>query len=76
MNLPIYSSEDDINLCEEIVRKFLDKDKVIYADKQLRDITIDVMNISYSHGGGYTKDIILGFCQGYFSKKLYQKFVD
>ena len=51
----IFSNPNDISRCTEIVRKELLKNNVNVNEKVLNKITLDIMNISYSKGAGYSK---------------------
>jgi hypothetical protein len=44
-------------------------------DQVLREITIDIMNISYAKGGDYSNDIIKSFAEIYVEERFYKKFI-
>ena len=67
MILPYGSTNEDLNRCSEIVREFINKDHLNCTEEQLMLITLEIMNISYSHGGGYNDDVIRRFSEGYFN---------
>lgn len=75
MNIPIYATYSDIKRCSNNIKKFMDKEVIKNTEEQLILITIDIMNISYSHGGDYSDDIISKFSEGYFDSKLYSKYL-
>jgi hypothetical protein len=69
----IYATEEDIVRCMTIVKRELENEKVNFTEAKLREITIDVMSISYAKGGDYSDKVIKGFLEGYISHKLYKK---
>ncbi len=71
----VFSNPDDINRCTEIVSKELLKNNVNVNEEVLNEITLDVMNISYSKGGDYSVKIIQSFAETYVEKRLYIKFM-
>lgn len=72
----MHTQEKDIKRCINIVRNELLKKNVYVDDNVLRDITIDIMNISESKGGGYSNAVIKSFSETYISEGFYRKFID
>jgi hypothetical protein len=71
----LYATEKDINRCQGIVEEQLKKKSIICKENRvIRDITIDIINISYSKGGDYSNLIIETFTESYIEKKMYEKF--
>lgn len=70
-------SENDIERCKTPIRNlFLSRIGFELNDIQLSDITKDIMQISDSHGGDFSNDIILDFAKGYIDSQLYLKYID
>jgi len=72
----LYAQEKDIERCMKIVESELAKGNVVVDGKTLKEITIDIMNISYSKGGGYSNDIIKSFAETYVEEGFYKKFIN
>lgn len=72
----IFSNQNDIMRCTEIVRKELLKYNVDVNDETLNKITVDIMNISYSKGGDYSNMIIQSFAETYVEEGFYKKFIE
>ena len=64
-------SREDLERCKSVVGKAFESQEISITDEQLEAITKDIMGISFSHGGGYSSDIILGFTKGYIDHGLY-----
>ena len=70
-------SKSDLERCKTAIQKlFLEREVVELNDEQLTEITKDIMQISDSHGGGFSTDIVLGFAKGYLDSQLYLKYID
>ncbi len=72
----IFSDSNDINRCEGIVKKELLKNSVDVNNETLNKITLEIMNISYSKGGGYTDEVIQSFAETYIEEGFYLKFIE
>lgn len=72
----LYAPEKDIERCMKIVKSELAKENVVVDDKTLKEIAIDIMNISHSKGGGHTNDIIKSFAETYVEEGFYKKFIN
>jgi hypothetical protein len=72
----LYANEKDISRCMVIVRTLLKHHKVEVGEDNLRRITIEIMNISYSTGGDYSDDIIKSYAESYVEEKHYEKFLN
>jgi hypothetical protein len=71
----IFSDENDISRCTEIVRDELTKKNIDVDEVVINKITLDIMNISYSKGGDYSNDIIRSFTETYVEEGFYKKFL-
>ena len=68
----MFSKSDDLRICTEFVRKEMAKKSVILNDDILKEITQDIMNITYAKGGG-TRDVFQDFAKAYIERELYKK---
>ena len=68
-------SKEDLERCKSVVSRVFESRGISISDEQLDVITKDIMGISFSHGGDYSYDIILGFTKGYIDHGLYSKYV-
>ena len=68
-------SREDLERCKSVVGKAFESQEISISDEQLEVVTKDIMGISFSHGGGYSSDIILGFTKGYIDHGLYARYV-
>lgn len=66
MKLPPYATDMDYDRCEKIVRGVLDQEESV----NVQELTLEIMNISYAKGGGYSSDTIIAFAKTYISKSL------
>jgi len=71
----IFSDENDILRCTEIVKDELTKKNINVDEVVMNKITLDIMNISYSKGGDYSNDIIQSFAETYVEEGSYKKFL-
>lgn len=72
----LFSTADDFNLCNKIVRFELNKRKINISDNVRNKIVEDVMNISYSKGGGYSSEILQSFAETYIEEEFYKKYYE
>ena len=72
----LYAQEKDIERCIEIVKTELVKEDIHFNSEILREITIDIMNISYSKGGSYANNVIKSFAETYVEEGFYKKFIN
>jgi hypothetical protein len=71
----LYATEMDIIRCQGIVKEKLQKKNISCKDNRvIKDITIDIMNISYSKGGDYSNLVIETFTESYIERKMYERF--
>ena len=71
----IFSNVNDINRCKEIVKKEFIRRNIGVNDDILNKITEDIMNISYSKGGGYSDKVIHCFAETYIEEEFYKKYL-
>ena len=55
MKLPYGANEDNFKKCKKIVSEFTND------DKNLDEVTLEIMNIAYSTGGDYSDEILLAY---------------
>ena len=60
MKLPFGATEEDFERC----KKILSNDKIDF-----NELTLTIMNISYSTGGNYSDEIILKYAMSYLKNK-------
>ena len=60
MKLPYGASENDFEKCKIIVAK------LIADDENLDEVTLKIMEIAYSTGGGYSNESLLTYAKTYF----------
>lgn len=70
---PPFSTEEIIIKNIEIIKNIAMENKLVIPYDDLRKITMDIMNISYSNGGDYSEKIIESYGKSYFKDKLYEK---
>lgn len=70
-----YATENDVIRCAEIVRKELSNKNVTVNDNVLKEITEDIMGISYAKGGDYSDNIIQSYARTYINYGFYKKFL-
>lgn len=68
----MFLEDDDLRICTQFVRKEMSKKRVTVNEDILKEITQDIMNITYAKGGG-TRDDFQGFAKGYIEHELYKK---
>ncbi len=66
----VYADLNDIERCKKIIKEELLKKNKILNHISLDEITIKIMNISYSKGGDYSEEIIRSFAKVYIDKFL------
>lgn len=66
MKLPHCATDRDYKRCEKIVRGILDHE----ASVNVQELTLEIMNISYAKGGGYSSDTITAFAKTYIRELL------
>ncbi|GIM57776.1 hypothetical protein CAPN006_21680 [Capnocytophaga canimorsus] len=71
--LPPFANKFDLEKCIEIVKNEAESQNLKFDDLLLTNITISIMNISYSIGGNYSPKMIKQIAQNYFSKKLFNE---
>lgn len=67
----VYVDKNDIERCKKIVKEEILKKNKELNGISLEEITIDIMNISYSKGGDYSEDIIRSFAMVYIDEFLW-----
>lgn len=72
-NLPPFASKLDLEKCIDIVKNEAESQHLDFDNLSLKNITISIMNISYSIGGDYSPKMIRQIAQQYFSKKLFRE---
>ena len=70
----IYSTEQDKKRVTEIVQAELSQRRMIIDENYIRQIVEDIMNISYSIGGDYSRSVITKITTTYFERDFYKKF--
>lgn len=60
MKLPYGANEDDFENIKKIVSEFTNN------DKNLDEVTLEIMNIAYSTGGDYSDETLLAYVKAYF----------
>ena len=70
----IYAELEDIDRCIIIVKHELNKRNIIVSENVLKEMTIDIMNISYSKGGDYSNEIVKSFARTYVEEGFYKKY--
>lgn len=70
----IYAKLEDIDRCIIIVKHELNKRNIIVSENVLKEMTIDIMNISYSKGGDYSNEIVQSFARTYVEEEFYKKY--
>ncbi|GFI18156.1 hypothetical protein IMSAGC009_03328 [Lachnospiraceae bacterium] len=70
----IYAKLEDIDRCIIIVKHELNKRNIIVSENVLKEMTIDIMNISYSKGGDYSNEIVQSFARTYVEEGFYKKY--
>jgi hypothetical protein len=73
MNLPPYATDQDLKRCINIIEDYIEELTLSLSKDQTQAITIDIMNISYSHGGDYSDEIIHKYTESYFDSNLHLK---
>ena len=66
----VYANSNDIERCKKIIKEELLKKNKILNHASLDEITIEIMNISYSKGGDYSEEIIRSFATVYIDELL------
>ena len=66
----VYADSNDIERCKIIIKEELLKKNKILSHTSLDEITIEIMNISYSKGGDYSEEIIRSFATVYIDELL------
>ena len=64
MKLPFGATEEDFERCKKILSKLVN-DKIDF-----NELTLTIMNISYSTGGNYSDEIILKYAMSYLKLEL------
>lgn len=59
MKLPIGANMEDFKRCKEVIKD------IKKEDSNLDEITLKIMNISYSKGGDYSEKTILEYAKAY-----------
>ena len=72
--IPPYATEEDIKNSMSIVKAEIDKNEIIMTEEELQRLTIDVMSVSYSRGGGYSSAEIKSYIGIYITRKWYKEF--
>jgi predicted solute-binding protein len=67
MKLPPYAANTDFNNCKKYIKLYIDRYNIQLSEKQLVSDTLEIMNISYSHGGDYLK-YFERFCDEFYKK--------
>lgn len=65
MKLPYGATKDDFENCKKIVSTLLDDKRNLNEECNLDEITLKIMNISYSTGGKYSKEVMLKYIEAY-----------
>ena len=60
MKLTYGANEDNFKKCKKIVSEFTND------DKNLDEVTLEIMNIAYSTGGDYSDETLLAYLKAYF----------
>jgi hypothetical protein len=68
------ATEKDIIRCQSIVVKQIEKRNLNIKEINIRKITIDIMNITYSKGGSYLD--IKAFAEAYFEREMYKELLN
>ena len=68
-------NDRDVRRCMAIVRNELIKKNISVTNNILKNITKDIMNISYSKGGDYSDTIIQRYAETYIEKGFYKEFL-
>lgn len=63
MKLPFGATKEDFERCKKSLSKLVN-DKI-----DLNELTLTIMNISYSTGGNYSDEIILKYAMSYLKNK-------
>lgn len=63
MKLPFGATKEDFERCKKILSKLVN-DKIDF-----NELTLTIMNISYSTGGNYSDEIILKYAMSYLKNK-------
>lgn len=71
----IFADTKDIFRCSKIIKNEFAKTELNLDDVVLNKITVEIMNISYSHGGDYTDGVIQSFAETYIEKGFYKKYL-
>jgi hypothetical protein len=62
------ATKEDIELSKRIIKEELNKCNKIISDDKCESIVTEVLNISYSIGGGYDEDTIRKIAQAYIRR--------
>lgn len=71
-----FVQEGDVERCMGIVKELLTKENVSVDYNTLKEITVDIMNISYSKGGDYSDKIISSYAETYIEHGFYKQFIN
>ena len=74
MNDLPYATNDDIVRCTDIVKNELAKIQVNMSYDRLHKIALEIMGISYAHGGDYSNNIIEKYAKVYVKRNMYKKY--
>ena len=66
----VYETSNDMDRCKKIVKEELIKKNKDLKTISLEEVTIDIMNISYSKGGDYSEVVIRSFAKVYIDEFL------
>jgi len=71
----LFANQNDIIRCTELVRKEFNKRDLFVDDVILNKTAVDIMNISYAKGGGYSNSEIKSYAEVYIESEFYKKFI-
>lgn len=71
--MPLSAAEYALQNAEKAVLLLAKREGLVFTEEQICRIARDLLQISYSHGGGCSLEILYKFGEGYFLKKLYLK---
>jgi hypothetical protein len=67
--------EKNINECLEIVREEFYNRQIYMSDDGMNKFVIEILNITYSTGGGFSKEVLREYIKSCIEIKIYEKYL-
>ncbi|MBI9015485.1 MAG: hypothetical protein JEZ08_24840 [Clostridiales bacterium] len=71
----MFVKESDKVRCSSIVLNEIETLDLQVLKNFIKEISEEILNISYSKGGDYTESMLSAFAAGYFGKEMYKKYL-